>query len=193
AHHYLEALELARATGDSEAEAELRPAARRTLELAGDRAAPLDLPKTEDYYRQAVALHDPEDADQAPLLVKLGRTAVGISVARGEGDVRRAASLFEAAGDELAAADAFVELSRFATYRGSEADEQEYAERARQLLERHPPGAVHAAYLGRQAGSDMMAGRARECIASSDAAIAVAKEFGLDELAAKVLQYRGVA
>lgn len=193
AHHYLEALELARVTGDSEVEAELRPAARRTLELAGDRAAPLDLPKAEDYYRQAVALHDPEDADQAPLLVKLGRIAVGISVARGEEDLRRAASLFEAAGDELAAAEAFVELSRFATYRGSEADEQEYAERARQLLERHPPGPVYAAYLGRRAGRDMMAGRARECIASSDAAIAVATEFGLDELAAKVLQYRGVA
>ena len=39
----------------------------------------------------------------------------------------------------------------------------------------------------------MMAGRAAECIESSDAAIAMATEFGLDELVARTLQYRGVA
>jgi class 3 adenylate cyclase len=193
AHHYLEALELARATGDGDSEAELRPAARRMLELAGDRAAPLDLPKAEGFYRRSIELHDPEDVAKAPLLVKVGRVAVALSVAQGEEDLRRAATLFEAAGDELRTAETFIELSRFATYRGSDVDEQQYAERARQLLERHPPGPVYAHFLGRKAGSDMMAGRARECVESSNAAIAMANEFGLDELAAKALQYRGVA
>jgi class 3 adenylate cyclase len=193
AHHYLEALELARATGDSEIQDEVRPAARRMLELAGDRASALDLPRAEGYYRRAVGLHDPADAAPAPLLMKMGRVAVGFSVARGEEDTARAAALFEAAGDELGAAEAFLDLSRFATYRGSDADEQEYAERARQLLERHPPGPAYALYLSRVAGGDMMAGRARECVASSDAAIAMANEFGLDDLAARALQYRGVA
>ncbi len=193
AHHYLEAIELARATGDSDAEAELRPAARRMLELAGDRAVALDLPKAEGYYRRAVALHDPDDAAQAPLLLKMARIGVGLSVAQGEDDVRRAVSLFEAAGDELGVAEAFLELSRFARYRGSDADEREYGERARVLLERHPPGPVYALYLSRRAGGDMLSGRARECVESSDTAIAMANEFGLDNLAARVLQYRGVA
>ena len=39
----------------------------------------------------------------------------------------------------------------------------------------------------------MMAGRAAECVVSSDAAIAMANEFGLDVIAARTLQYRGVA
>ena len=38
-----------------------------------------------------------------------------------------------------------------------------------------------------------MAGRAADCVASSDAAIAMANEFGIEEEAARVLQYRGVA
>ena len=50
-----------------------------------------------------------------------------------------------------------------------------------------------ALYLVRKAGDDMMAGRAAECIASSDAAMAMAREFGLDELVARTLQYRGIA
>jgi class 3 adenylate cyclase/tetratricopeptide (TPR) repeat protein len=193
AHHYLAALELARATGDSAVAGELRLSARRMLELAGDRAAPLDLPRAEGYYRRAVALHDPEDAAQAPLLMKMGRIAAGLSLAQGEEDITRAATLFDAAGDELGAADAFLDLSRFAGYRGSDADKQEYADRARQLLERHPPGPVYARYLTGRAGDDMMAGRARECVANSDAAIAMANKFALDDLVARALQYRGTA
>ena len=123
----------------------------------------------------------------------MARIGVGLSVAQGEDDVRRAVSLFEAAGDELGVAEAFLELSRFARYRGSDADEREYGERARVLLERHPPGPVYALYLSRRAGGDMLSGRARECVESSDTAIAMANEFGLDNLAARVLQYRGVA
>jgi len=193
AHHNVEALELARATGDSELEAELLPVARRMLELAGDRAASLDLPRAETRYRRAIALHEPDDPSQASLLLKVGRVAVGNSVARGEEDTARAAVLFESAGDELGAAEALLDLSRFATYRGNDAEEQLYAERAWQLLERHPPGPARANYLARRAGSEMMSGSARECVAVSDEAIAMAKEFGLDELEARVLQYRGVA
>jgi class 3 adenylate cyclase len=193
AHHYLEALELARATADSTVEAELRPSARRMLELAGDRAAPLDLPRAEGYYRRAVALHDQDDVALAPLLTKKGRLALGLSIAQGEEDLGRAAELYEEAGDELAAAEVMIDLSRAATYRGSDAAEQEWVRRALRLLERHPPGPVHAAFVARRAGGQMMAGRARECIESSDEAIRLATEFGLDDLAARVLQYRGVA
>ncbi len=193
AHHYLEALELARATGEDDQAEVLRLSARRMLELAGDRAAPLDLPRAAGYYRRAADLHDRDDVTQAALLMKLGRVAVGLSVAEGDEALGRAAELFIAAGDELAAADAFLDLSRFARYRGDDAADQEYVERARQLLERHPPGPVYASLLGRKAGLEMMTGKARESAATSDEAIAMANDFGLDELAARVLQYRGVA
>jgi class 3 adenylate cyclase/tetratricopeptide (TPR) repeat protein len=193
AHHYAEALDLARAAGDAQLVDELLPAARRMLELAGDRAASLDLAKAESFYRRAVALHDRDSVAQAPLLLKAARNVVGISVAQADEDATRSADLFLKAGDELGAAEALLDVSRFATYRGSDAEEQEHLERARRLLERHPPGRVFALYLGRRAGGEMMAGKAAECVASSDAAIAMAKEFGLDDLVAKTLQYRGVA
>ena len=193
AHHYQEALELARAAGDVQVADDLLPAARRMFELAGDRAASLDLPKAASFYHRAAALYDPDDPAQAPLLLKAARIGAGLSIAQAEEDARRSAALFAKAGDELGAAEALLDLSRFASYKGSEAEEHEHAERARQLLERHPPGRVFALYLGRKAGDDMMAGRAAECIVSSDAAIAMATEFGLDELVARTLQYRGVA
>ena len=193
AYHYEEALELARAADDTRLAQEVLPAARRMLELAGDRAASLDLPKAESFYRRAVALHDPDDAAQAPLLLKASQNGAGLSIARAEEDAARAAALFMEAGDELGAAEAHLELSRFGSYKGSDAEESEHSERARQLVERHPPGRVFANYLGRKAGADMMKGRAAECIASSDAAIAMAEQFGLDELVARSLQFRGVA
>ena len=193
AYHYQEALELARAAGDEQVADELVPAARRMFELAGDRAASLDLPKADSFYHRAAALYDPDDAAQAPLLLKAARTVAGLSVSQAEEDAGRAAALFAEVGDELGAAEAFVELSRYASYRGSAAEESDFAKQALQLLERHPPGRVFALYLAQMAGGEMMGGRAAECIVTSEAAIAMANEFGLDVLAARTLQYRGVA
>ena len=193
AYHYQEALELARAAGDEQVADELVPAARRMFELAGDRAASLDLPKADSFYHRAAALYGPDDAAQAPLLLKAARTVAGLSVSQAEEDAGRAAALFAEVGDELGAAEAFVELSRYASYRGSAAEESDFAKQALQLLERHPPGRVFALYLAQMAGSEMMGGRAAECIVTSEAAIAMANEFGLDVLAARTLQYRGVA
>ncbi|MFL5935631.1 MAG: adenylate/guanylate cyclase domain-containing protein [Gaiellaceae bacterium] len=192
AYHYQEALELATAADDPVA-ADLLPAARRMLELAGDRAESLDLPTADSFYRRAIVLHDPDSATLAPLLLKAGRTAVGFDLARAEEDARRAVDLLERAGDELGTAEALLDLSRYAAYRGSEVEHLEYAERARELVERHAPGPVYAVYLTRKAGDDMLAGRASECVETSNAAIAMAGEFGLDDLAARSLQYRGVA
>jgi class 3 adenylate cyclase/tetratricopeptide (TPR) repeat protein len=193
AYHYQEALMLARASGEEQVANELLPAARRMFELAGDRAASLDLPKAESFYRRAVALYDPDDEAQAPLLLKAGQMVAGLSVAQAEEDARRSEALFMKAGNELGAAEALLDRGRYASYKGSSAEDREFMERARQLLERHPPGRVFALYLTRKAGNDMMAGRAAECIASSDAAIAMSTEFGLDVDIAKTLGYRGVA
>ena len=193
AHHYAVALELARAAGDEQVADGLLPAARRMFELAGDRAASLDLPKAANFYHRAAALYDAEDVAQAPLLLKAARIVAGLNIAQAEEDAGRSASLFATAGDDLGAAEAFLELARYASYRGSATEERERAGKALQLLERHPPGRVLALYLAQMAGNEMMAGRAAECIVSSDAAIAMATEFGLDELVARTLQYRGVA
>jgi tetratricopeptide (TPR) repeat protein len=193
AYHYQEALELARAAGDDESANGLLPAARRTLTLAGDRAAALDVAAADAFYRRAIALYDQDDPAQAALLLQAGRTAATLSGIQAEKDAARAADLYRSTGDELGAAEALLDLTRYVSYRGSDEEERECLQEAQRLVERHPPGRVFALYLARKAGNDMMAGRATECIASSEAAIAMAKEFGETEYAAHALQYRGVA
>ena len=126
AYHYQEALELARAAGDTEVADELLPDARRMLELAGDRAASLDLPKAESFYRRAIALHDADDTALAPLLLKVARIAAALFVGQAEEDAERSAALYTKAGDELGAAEAHLDLSRFAAYKGSDAEEREH-------------------------------------------------------------------
>jgi len=193
AYHQEQSLELARAAGDQTLAAEALLDARRMLELAGDRAAALDLLKADSFHRRALALYDPDDPAQAALLVKASAAIVGQSVPQAEEDVRRAAELYRSIGDELGEADALLELSRYRAYRGANADQHAAMEEARQLLERHPPGHGFVRYLARKAGNEMMSGRAADCIASSNAAIAMANEFGLEDQAARILQYRGIA
>jgi len=194
AHHYGEALELSRAAGDAEAAEELLPATRRTLELAGDRAAALDQQTADSLYRRAMALHEDDDADLAPLLLKAGRTAAMLSAPQAEHDAKRAAELYLSAGDELGAAEALLDLTRYVTYRGSHAEAREHFEHAQRLVERHPPGRVSVALLAREAAQLMMAGRSTECVEVSDRAIALADELGEGlYLARNALQFRGNA
>jgi class 3 adenylate cyclase/tetratricopeptide (TPR) repeat protein len=193
AYHHEQALELARAAGDEETAAEALLDARRMFELAGDRAVPLDLSKADHFYRAALALYDEDDPAQAELLVKAAQAISGQSVVQAEEDAGRAAELFRSIGDELGEARALLDLSRYATYRGASADERVLLDEARRLVERHPPGPVRVRYLARKAANEMMGGRASDCVASSDAAIAMANEFGLEQEAARILQYRGIA
>jgi class 3 adenylate cyclase len=193
AYHHEQALELARAAGDEETAAAALLDARRMFELAGDRAVPLDLSKADHFYRAALTLHEADDPAQAALLMKAARAISGQSVVQAEQDARHATELFRSIGDQLGEAQALLELSRYAAYRGASAEQQALLDEARQLVDRHPPGPVRVRYLARRAGNEMMAGRAADCVASSDAAIAMANEFGLEEEAARVLQYRGIA
>jgi tetratricopeptide (TPR) repeat protein len=127
------------------------------------------------------------------LLVKAGRTAAMLSASRAEEDARRAADLYLSAGDELGAAEALLDLSKYVSYRGDDAEEVELMQEARRLVERHPPGRLSALLLLREAGNAMMAGRAAECLELADAAIALADELGEPAVAMSVLQFRGNA
>ncbi|HXH97606.1 MAG TPA: adenylate/guanylate cyclase domain-containing protein, partial [Gaiellaceae bacterium] len=193
AYHYQEALELARATGDAATASELLPEARRMLVLAGDRALALDHAAAEGFYRRALALYEDDDAEQAALLVKAGRTAAMLSARRAEEDARRAADLYLSAGDELGAAEALLDLSKYVSYRGDDAEELGLMQEARRLVERHPPGRLSALLLLREAGNAMMAGRAAECLELADAAIALADDLGEPAVAMSALQFRGNA
>jgi predicted ATPase/class 3 adenylate cyclase len=194
AYHYREALELARATGDGQMASKLLPPARRMLVLAGDRATALDPTTAEVFYRQALSLYEENDPERAPVNLKAGHSAVMLSADRAEEDARRAVELYLAAGDELGAVEALLELTRYVSYRGDDAEQAEHLEAAERLLERHPPSRLSVRLLERKAGSAMMAGQAAECLEFADAAIALAEELGESpNTRERALQYRGVA
>jgi len=194
AYHYQEALELARASGDGETACELLPLARRMLVLAGDRAAALDQTTADAFYRRALSLYEENDASQAPVLLKAGRTAAMLSADRAEEDARLAVELYLATGDELGAGEALLDLARYVSYRGDDAEQVEHLQAAERLLERHPPGRLTVGLLERKAGTAMMAGQAADCLAFADAAIALAEELGeAPNTRERALQYRGVA
>jgi class 3 adenylate cyclase len=193
AFHYQEALELSRASGDTADASDLLPRTRRTLVLAGDRAAALDAAAAESFYRRALELYEQDDPAQAPLLLKAARNGSPLSSTRAEQDAARAAELYRTVGDELGVAEALIDLSGYVTYRGSDIEKHKYLHEAERLVERHPPGRVHALFLARRAGHEMMSGRSAECIKSADAALALANELGETEYVPRVLQFRGVA
>ncbi len=193
AFHYQEALELARAAGDDAAAAELLPDVRRTLVLAGDRATALDQELADEFYRRALALYEPDDPAQAPVLLKAARTASSLSGARAEEDAVRATELFLLGRDELGAADALLDLARYLGWEGRYAEGRERTAEARELIERHPPGRVLAKLLMREAGSAAMDGRVAEGLEATNAAVEMAVQQGADEYLAAALQYRGIA
>ena len=70
AHHYLQALELAEAAGDTEQAEELAPPARRFLALAGERALGLDTAQAEARLARALELCPADDPERPELLVR---------------------------------------------------------------------------------------------------------------------------
>ena len=68
AYHYLQALELARAVGQTDEAASLEPRARRFLVLAGARAMALDAAQAEAHYAQALELTAHDDPTRAETL-----------------------------------------------------------------------------------------------------------------------------
>src|SRR5207302_656562 len=70
AHHYLQALDLARATRNLEQAAELAPQARRFLALAGERALGLDTQQAEARLARALELTPERDPERPRLLTR---------------------------------------------------------------------------------------------------------------------------
>jgi len=98
AHHYLSALELARATNQDLSG--LAPGARTALHRAGDRALALNaFPAAADYYRAALALWPPDAREQRAGLLRLLGTAVYET-----GDLKQAEAVLAEASEAAEAA-----------------------------------------------------------------------------------------
>jgi len=182
AHHYVNALELSRASGRDVAEVERRTA--RALREAGERALALNaLTQAENYLRQARALA-PDDPE---LLLRYGRVLY-LQDEKGEAEL---ADARERLPPEQAA-EATIMLADIAWKQSRYKDMQTYLDEARSLVEDLPASRAQAAVVNEVARYEMLAGRVEVALEQGLEALATAEQLGLDDLRLRALNTVGV-
>jgi class 3 adenylate cyclase/tetratricopeptide (TPR) repeat protein len=191
-HHYLAALELARAAGVSTAD--LEDPARSALREAGDRAFSLNsFPSAARSYERALELWSEDDPGWAEVLFA---RAQALSLA---GDERREPALTEARaallrdGREEQAAQADALLAEYWSHRGERDRAFAHLERAEQLVAKLPPSPAKAYVLSQKSRYLALADETEPAIRVGREALAMADELGLDELRAHALNNIGLA
>jgi class 3 adenylate cyclase len=192
AHHYLSALELARASGQPHETEALEQRAIRFLSLAGERALALDVERAESSLAKALALAPAGHPERASLLERWAQAA------QQQGRLKEAREALEEAlalcreqTEPLAAGRVQTALSNVLRSLGEARSEEALAE-ALALLQAEPPGGELVAAHGELAARRTVAGSHAEAVAATARALALAQQLGLPE-PARVLGYRGFA
>jgi predicted ATPase/class 3 adenylate cyclase len=189
AHHYLQALEYARAAGESIAD--FAPAAGAALQDAGDRALALSSFATaERFYAAALDL----SADVAPvdLLFRLG-SARFRAAGTGAELLEKSAEQLLVAGDAERAAEAQVMVGEEVWMQGRREEAFSHLERAAALLRNAPASRSKTFVLCSLARFLRNDGRNEDAIAVGREALAMAEQLELDDLCANALSTIGVA
>jgi class 3 adenylate cyclase len=191
AHHYVNALELARAAGQDVSSISGR--VRVALREAGDRALSLNaLPQAEKYFREALALADMNDADHPDLLFRLGR-ALYLRNEEGDEELSEARDRLLARGDREVAAEAALMVANLRWKRGRSDDTVAYLEDARTLVADAPPSRIQVSVLSEVARYQMLADENEAAIETGTEALRLATELGFDDLRAHALNNVGSA
>jgi class 3 adenylate cyclase/tetratricopeptide (TPR) repeat protein len=191
AHHYVQALELARASRSGPTK-DLEVTARRFLVMAGDRAMRLDVGRAKSYYRQALELLEPGDAERAVVVTKAAESSfLSSDFGEAEREYEEAIAELRAQGNAPAAADAMVSLSLLHGFRGRTALARTLMEELIEMLEREPPGPQLARAYGQIARDKWLSGHAEEANEWASKALALAEELGIREVAVMARQVRG--
>jgi class 3 adenylate cyclase len=190
AHHYLQALELATAAGDSSQAEELAPPARHFLALAGERALGLDTAQAEARLARALELTPPDDPERPVLLVRWAEAAYQA------GRLSEAAQALDNVLDDLRAdarpeiaAQALLARSRLA-HRLGHGTQVCLADEAVRLLEQQPGGRDLVDAYAQLASALALNGAYPDAIAAADRARALTEALGLPQ-PARALGYRG--
>jgi class 3 adenylate cyclase len=182
AHHYLLAIDLARAAGDAAQSEELAPAARRFLALAGERALGLDTAQAEARLARALELTPPHDPERPEVLVRWANAAfqAGHPGREAVEAIEEALPILRGRGETEAAARALVLYSRIAVRLG-EVRQVELTAEAVDLLEGQPPGPALVEAYTQLANSYWVVGAYAETIDAAKRAAALAERLGLPE------------
>jgi class 3 adenylate cyclase/tetratricopeptide (TPR) repeat protein len=192
AHHYMSALELHRAAGESP-NATLAERALASLRDAGDRAFSLNAIKSAaGFYHTALQLSPAGSAERAHLLFKLGRTRV----LAGDVDPTVLVTAYDellACGERQTAAEAAISVTEVFWLRGEREASSGFLDRARELAEGLEPSRSNAYVLSSVSRFHMLAGKDAEAIRLGREALAMAEPLNLGELRAHALNNIGVA
>jgi tetratricopeptide (TPR) repeat protein len=192
AHHYVAALELARATGTDAPE--LAVAAREALRDAGARAYALGaFAASARVYGQALDIWPEEDAER-PVVVLRHAEALFYWGGRVELTQVADAALALAVQGELAlAAQAEIIAAVAAWWDGRGDVSDAHAARALELVRDSPPSAEKATVLVERARLLMVASRAEEALEVGRDGLEIAERLGLDHITASALVTLGTA
>jgi class 3 adenylate cyclase/tetratricopeptide (TPR) repeat protein len=192
AHHYLSALELARAAGETQETEEPETSAIRYLALAGERALPLDVEHAEASLARALALAPPGHPERAFLLERWALAAQQQGrLQEARAALEEALALHREQPEQLAAGRALTALSDVLRRLGDPQGHDAIVE-ALTLLEAQPPGPELVAAYAELAGRRFVGGVYQEAIAVAERSVALADELGLPERV-RALGYRGAA
>jgi predicted ATPase/class 3 adenylate cyclase len=181
AHHYLQALELARAAGNVEETEELEAGAIRYLALAGERALSLDVQSAEASLARALELAPEGHRERAFLLERWAKAAQQ----QGRLDEARAAleeaiALYREQGENVDAGRALTGVVAVHWALGDPRRQEAIAE-ALALLEAQPPGPELVAAYAELAGVRMEDAAYPEAIEISERSSQLASALGLPE------------
>ena len=192
AHHYLRALEFARAAGqevDSISEralVALREAGDRSLALSAFRSAA-------DFYGEALELVGDDDLEKGRLLLAYGQALFWADWTSAKAEILEEASRRLLAAGQLAeAASAEVMLDLFHWYRGEREKSKPHFQRATDLIESAPSSPAKADVLTDLSRFAMLDDRDEQAFALGREALSMAEEFGLDSVRARILNTLGV-
>ena len=196
AHHYSQAVALARATGEQvRALAVLEERARRFLILAGDRAIGLDVSQAHAYYQQALALCPPDHPERPRIVAGTARAAFQSGrVENAAGAYEEAIAGFERHGDVRGQGEALNRLCSVLWDQGETRRSRAVLLRAIELLEHERPGPELCSSYAQMAADRVLSGHSEEAPAWADKALALAEQLGgLPEVKVQALDYRGMA
>jgi tetratricopeptide (TPR) repeat protein len=191
AHHYVNALELARAAGQDDGA--LVDRVRAALRDAGDRAMTLNaLQQAAAYFRQAFDLSAEGDPERPALLLRCGR-ALYVQAEEGTAELSEAHTGLLAAGDREGAAEASLMLADIAWKQGRRDEMAGHLEDARALVEGTSRSRTQVAVLCEVARYEMLADRLEAARELGGEALRLAEELGFDDLRAHALNTVGTS
>ncbi|HEX2024785.1 MAG TPA: adenylate/guanylate cyclase domain-containing protein [Actinomycetota bacterium] len=189
AHHYLSALEFARASGQDIAGME--EPARLALRTAGDRAFALNAFRAAaSFFHAAADLWPETDPERGLVLLRYGRS-LWLSAVAGEDVLTRARVALLASGYKDAAAEAEIMLGDAIWQQGRRDEAFHHFSRARSLVEDRPPTPSTAWVLAHVSRFMMLAAQHDEAIRLGRQALAMAEDLELPDLRAHALNNIG--